>query len=351
MKQGLLLINLGSPDQPTNAAVRRYLRQFLMDRHVIDIPWSFRSMLVHGWIAPTRAPKSAHAYEKVWTKEGSPLLSLSQKFYDGVCRELPDMPVELAMRYGRPSIRAGLEKLRAKKVEMIKVISLYPQFAKSSTLTAMEQVLKDLRRMGWNVETTFLQDFYEHPAWIENLSANIATENQNFNADFLLMSYHGLPEHHIQELDPSHQHCLKKQNCCDQIGAINRRCYRAQCFATSRALIKKLNWPVDQQQVSFQSRLGRRPWIKPYSDQVIVELAKRGVKRVLVACPSFVADCLETLEEIAIRMKHDFLAAGGEDLRLVPAVNAQPKWIGQFVEMIDDPALTWLDASQASSIL
>ena len=142
-------------------------------------------MLVHGWIAPTRAPKSAHAYESVWTKKGSPLLSISQDFYDGVCRELPDTPVEIAMRYGRPSIRAALEKLRAKHVEQIKVVPLYPQFAKSSTLTAMEQVLKDLRRIGWDVETTFLQDFFEHPAWIQNLAANIEHENQDFNADVL----------------------------------------------------------------------------------------------------------------------------------------------------------------------
>lgn len=351
MKHGLLLINLGSPDQPTNAAVRRYLREFLMDRHVIDIPWTFRSMLVHGWIAPTRAPKSRHAYEKVWTKEGSPLLSISHRFFDGVCRELPETPVELAMRYGRPSIRAALERLRAKKVEHIKVVPLYPQFAKSSTLTAMEQVVKDLRRIGWDVETSFLQDFYEHPAWIRNLALNVQNENKDFDADVLLMSYHGLPEHHIQELDPSHQHCLKKQNCCDSIGPVNRRCYRAQCFATSRALVKELNWPKDRQQISFQSRLGRRPWIKPYSDHVIVDLAKRGVKRVLVACPSFVADCLETLEEVALRLKHDFIAAGGEDLRLVPGVNADPKWIEGFVEMVNDEKMTWLDASEASSIL
>jgi ferrochelatase len=307
-------------------------------------------MLVHGLIAPLRAPKSAHAYQKVWSQEGSPLLSLSQKFLDGLRRERTNLPIELGMRYGQPSIRFALEKLRAQKVETLKVIPLYPQFAKSSSLTAMESVIKELRRMNWAISPRFLQDFFEHPAWIRNLAAQVANENQTFNADFLLMSYHGLPEHHIQELDKSREHCLKR-DCCSQTGGLNSRCYRAQCFATSRALLRELDWPGERQMVSFQSRLGRRPWIKPYSDHVILDLAKKGVKRVLVACPSFVADCLETLEEVAIRMKRDFIDAGGQDLRLVPAVNEAPRWIADFANMTDDERLCWLTSAQERDIL
>lgn len=347
---GWLLVNLGSPEHPTTPAVRRYLRQFLMDKHVIDLHWSVRSVLVHGWIAPKRAPKSAHAYRAIWTDEGSPLLLHSRNLLKKIKEERPDVAIEMGMRYGRPSLRSALDRLRERKIDSLKVVPMYPQFAKSSSLTGMEAVLNELKRMNWTVETQFLQDFFEHPAWIRNLAQNIVIENQNFNADFLLMSYHGLPEHHMHELDKTKKHCLTS-GCCEVIAPVNRRCYRAQCYATSRALLRQLGWPSAQQQVSFQSRLGRRPWIKPYSDHVIVELAKRGVKRVLVTCPSFVADCLETLEEVAIRMKSDFLAAGGEDLRLVPALNDQAKWIADFAEMLDDDRLTWLSPKEVERVL
>jgi len=351
MKRGLLLLNLGSPEQPTTPAVRRYLRQFLMDRHVIDIHWSLRSILVHGVIAPLRASKSARAYQSIWSPAGSPLISISQNFAEGVRRELSDTSVELAMRYGKPNVRSALEKLRSEKIGTLQIVPLYPQFAKSSSLSAMEAVGKELKRMNWGIRPRFLEDFYDQSAWIENLSANIARENRDFRADFLLMSYHGLPEHHIQELDKSHQHCLKKVNCCGEMDFVNRRCYRAQCFATSRAVVAQLNWPKEKHEVSFQSRLGRRPWIKPYSDHVIIELAKQGVKKALVTCPSFVADCLETLEEVAIRLKRDFIAAGGQDLRLVPAVNDSPQWIKAFVKMLDDESLRWLSLSDLRDIL
>jgi ferrochelatase len=215
----------------------------------------------------------------------------------------------------------------------------------------MEAVLKELRRMHWKVEARFLQHFYDHPSWIKSLAAQIAVENQDFDADFLLFSYHGLPEHHIRQFDRTGDHCLKRLNCCDRIESANRLCYRAQCFATSRALVQHLNWPNERHQVSFQSRLGRRPWIKPYTDHVLVELAERGVKRLLVTCPSFVADCLETLEEVAIRSKRDFIAAGGQELRLVPAVNASPSWIINFVELLNDKNLNWLSSSEVQSIL
>ena len=332
MKKGLLLINLGSPDQPTSSAVRRYLRQFLMDRHVIDIPWSLRFLLVQGVIAPTRAPKSAKAYQSIWSEEGSPLVATTKKFTEGVKRELPETVVEMGMRYGRPTVRSALERLRAKGVDSLEVVPLYPQYANSSTLTAMEEVSKDLRKMEWKIEPRYLQDFYDHPKWIENLASRIEAENEDFKADFLLMSYHGLPEHHLT-------------------GLPKNRNYKEQCYATSEALRSQLQWPRDRLMVSFQSRLGRRPWIQPFTDLVAVDLANKGVKRLLVTCPSFVADCLETLEEISIRLKEDFLAAGGEELRLVPAVNDSPKWIGGFVEMLNDKKLNWLNASEVQSFL
>ncbi len=349
--EGLLLINLGSPDQPATPAVRRYLREFLMDRHMIDMHWTARSLLVHGFIAPTRAPKTARAYQSIWNEKGSPLLHFTKRFTALVAEKEGCAAVEFGMRYGRPSVRSALQRLRAAGVTELRVVPLYPQFAKSSTLTAIECVNHELKRMAWPVSAVYLQDFYDQPAWIGALSQNILKEQESFQADHLLLSYHGLPEHHIRELDKSNEHCLKSANCCDGIGKVNRLCYRAQCFATSRALIAFVRWPKERATVSFQSRLGRRPWIQPFSDRVIIDLAKSGARKVLVSCPSFVADCLETLEEIAIRMKRDFIAAGGADLRLVPAVNDSSSWADGFVAMLERPELIWLNDQQALSLL
>lgn len=350
MSKGLLLINLGSPDAATTSAVRRYLRQFLMDRHVIDNHWIVRAMLVHGIIAPLRAPKSAHAYQSVWRDDGSPLIHFSRRFAMEVAKNT-DVKVELAMRYGQPSVRSAVVKLKAAGVNDLKVVPLYPQFAKSSSLTAMEEVSKEIRRHRWNARVKFLQDFYDQPEWIGNLAEKIHTEQTAFRADHLLMSYHGLPQHHVQQFDRSGTYCLKQSNCCDQIATVNRWCYRAQCFATSRALVRALEWPVQKLSISFQSRLGRRPWIRPYSDQVIVELARAGVRRLLVTCPSFVADCLETLEEVAIRLRRDFIAAGGEDLRLVTALNDSSHWAQDFVQMIARDDLSWIDSATSQTLI
>jgi ferrochelatase len=351
MREGLLLVNLGSPDNSSTPAVRRYLRQFLMDRHVIDMHWTFRSVLVHGVIAPFRAPKSAHAYRSIWTDNGSPLLHLTKQFVERVQAHNNGIIVELAMRYGRPTIRGAIQRLKASGIDKLKVVPLYPQFAKSSTLTAIESVIHEIERANWGVSVSFLQDFYEEPEWIENLALNINKTQAEFCGDHLLLSYHGLPEHHVQELDASGVHCLKTDDCCAQVKQVNRLCYRAQCFATSRALIKQLDWPQEQHSVSFQSRLGRRPWIKPYSDHRVIELAKSGIKRVLVTCPSFVADCLETLEEISIRLRNDFINAGGEDLKLVPALNDSDDWAKHFSEMLKRSGPKWLNPGEARNIL
>jgi protoporphyrin/coproporphyrin ferrochelatase len=345
--KGLLLLNLGSPEAPTTPAVRRYLREFLMDRHVIDSHWLVRSFLVHGLIAPTRAPKSAHAYQSVWRKDGSPLIHFSKEFTKEIVKRF-DGHVELAMRYGRPSVRGALQRMKDAGVDELTVVPLYPQFAKSSSFTGIEEVMRELKRASWTVNARYLQDFYDKPEWIQNLASNIRRENNSFSADYLLMSYHGLPEHHIQEFDLSGDHCLKKEDCCAKVSDVNRFCYRAQCFATSRALIQELRWTEGTHALSFQSRLGRRPWIKPYTDIVAIDLAKKGVRRLLVACPSFVADCLETLEEIAIRLRKDFIAAGGEDLRLVPAVNASTEWAADFLKMIERKDLSWFDKTYNS---
>ena len=347
MADGWLLINLGSPEKPTIRHVRRYLREFLMDRHVIDLHWGLRAPLVHGLIAPTRAPKSARAYQAIWTEQGSPLIHHSLELLSKMENRLAPEPVELAMRYGRPSVEGALARLKKTGVDRVNVIPLYPQFAKSSTWTAVEAVARAKRRLRARFRLRFLHDFFDQPEWIEALSENIRRENQGFEADHLLLSYHGLPEHHIRQLDPSNSHCLVHANCCNTVSKETRSCYRSQCFATSRALVDRLGWPSGRFEVSFQSRLGRRPWIKPYSDHVVVELAKGGKKRLLVTCPSFVADCLETLEEVAIRLRHDFVQAGGEDLRLVPAVNASDEWARLFTQMLRRPNLSWFEEGEA----
>lgn len=350
MVKGVLLVNLGSPAEPTTKAVKKYLRQFLMDPYVIDIPWALRFPLVQGIIAPFRAPKSAHAYQSVWRTEGSPLIHFSQSFAAKV-REKIDANVALGMRYGEPSIRKALEDLKKNSVSDLKVVPLYPQFAMSSTYTAIHSVMKELDRMQWRPLVHFLRDFFAESEWTRSIADQITKENESFKAQYLLFSYHGLPEHHVTQFDRTEEYCLKLKDCCEQVRDVNMLCYRAQCFATTRAAVKELGWTKDKYSVSFQSRLGSKPWIKPYSDIVVPELAKNGVKRLLVACPSFVADCLETLEEVAIRLRDDFKQAGGEDLRLVPAVNDTSLWVDRFTKMIQRHDLAWLNSEKAIGLL
>jgi len=331
---GLLLVNLGTPDDTSPAAVRRYLREFLSDPRVLDINPVGRWGLLHLFILPTRPRKSAEAYQKIWGERGSPLLFHGQDLAAAVRARLGDgWAVELGMRYQKPSLASALDKLHAAGADRIVVFPLYPQYSASSTGSSAEEVFRLAARPWVTPTLTFVEPFYDDPGFIDAFAAQGAPVIEAARPDHVLMSFHGLPERHMHKADESGRHCLASDGCCAQIVAANRHCYRAQCFATARALAARLALAEGSWSVSFQSPLGRTPWIRPFTDIVLPELAAAGKKRVVVLSPAFVADCLETLEEIGIRAQHDFKAAGGESLTLVPSLNASPRWVEAVVAM------------------
>ncbi|PIE19024.1 MAG: ferrochelatase [Proteobacteria bacterium] len=326
MTQGLLLVNLGTPDAPTAGAVRRYLAEFLSDPRVIDINPVGRWLLLHGIILRFRPRKSAAAYRQIWDERGSPLRYHSEELAAAVAAELGDRwKVALGMRYGRPSVEDALDAVSG--AERVVVLPLYPQYASSLTGSTLQRVLGLAARRLVVPPLTLIRDFYVDPGFVASAAEVARPVLEAFVADHVLLSFHSVPEHQVKATDPSGAHCLASPGCCDRIGANNRGCYRAQSYATARALAADLELPDGGWTVAFQSRFGRIPWIRPYTDETVAALAKRGVKRLAVLCPSFVADCLETLEEIGIRAKQTFIEAGGEDLVQLPCVNAHPGWV------------------------
>ena len=336
--KGLLLINLGSPASPSRRDVKKYLGEFLMDPFVIDIATPLRMALVHGIITPLRSGKSAKAYQSIWTKDGSPLVNFTRLFAEGVKHRLrQNWDVRWAMRYGAPAIG---EVVQDWPVDEIYIVPLYPQYAESSSRTAIDRAVARIHKAsGGAKKIHILRDFYGEVEFIEAQAALIKKHVDEFAPDQLLLSFHGLPEHHLTKLHEAH--CLVTADCCNTVTARNRNCYRAQALFTASALRTHLPLNATKIKVGFQSRLGRRPWIKPYTDLLITELAAQGVKRILVSCPSFVADCLETLEEIQIRLREQFLSEGGQELKLIPALNAEPNWIERFSAMIERSSLQW----------
>ena len=325
---GVLLVNLGTPASPSVGDVRRYLREFLSDPRVIDLAAPARWWLLNAVILPFRPRRSAHAYASIWTPEGSPLLVHSRALAEGVGKALgPGFRVELAMRYGEPSIAGALDRLDADAVERVVVLPLFPQYAASSGGSALEAVYREAGRR-WNVPPIgALPAFYDDPGFLRALAEVTRPPLERFRPDHVLLSFHGLPERHVRKSDRTGAHCLARPDCCDALGEANRDCYRAHCFATARGLAARLALPAERWSVAFQSRLGRTPWIRPYTDLRLPELARAGVRRLAVACPSFVADCLETLEEIGIRARAQWRELGGEHLLLVPCLNAHPLWV------------------------
>ena len=333
--KGLLLLQLGTPDDPSPAAVRRYLSEFLSDPMVLDINPIGRWALLNLIILPTRPAKSAAAYQKIWTDEGSPLRIHGEALVDALSTRLgDDYEVAIGMRYGSGSIAEALDKLDRAGVDEIVVLPLYPQYAMSSTGTALAKLYEVAAERSIVPPLQVIPDFYAHPGYLDTVANMMKQHQADFNPDHVLFSYHGLPERHVVKSARSGQHCLVTDNCCDSINPANRSCYRAQCYATTRGLVERLQLQPDGYSQGFQSRLGRTPWIKPYTDEVIPTLLERGVKRLMVACPSFVADCLETLEEIGLEAKHDFIEAGGEDFALVPCLNSDPAWADVVADMI-----------------
>ncbi|HET7501225.1 MAG TPA: ferrochelatase [Kofleriaceae bacterium] len=327
MPTGLLLINLGTPDAPTPRAVRRYLREFLGDPRVLDIHPIGRALLLNLIILPRRPAQSAHAYASIWDpRRGSPLLYHSRDLAEGVARQLgADWHVELAMRYGRPSLGDALDALARASVERIVVLPLFPQYASSSTGTAQARVM-ELAGRCWNVPALdFVPAFFDDPGFLTAFEQVTRPVLADLRPDHVLFSFHGLPVRQIVKTDRDRTVCFQRETCCDAL--TNPNCYRAQSFSTARALATRLEISADRYTICFQSRLGRTPWIQPYTDHVIDQLGREGKKRVAVLCPAFVADCLETVEEIGIRARAQFKAAGGDELVLVPSLNATPAWI------------------------
>jgi ferrochelatase len=332
---GVLLVNLGTPEAPRPREVRRYLREFLSDPRVIDIPALPRWLLLNAVILPTRPRASAAAYAKIWTPEGSPLLVHGRALRTAVAAELGDgFAVELAMRYGEPSLRDGLASLHAADVSEILMLPLFPQYSEAANGSVLARVRELTQPAAGRPPVRALDAFYADPGFVSAWAAIARLELDAFGPEHILFSYHGLPERQVRAADPSGRHCLASESCCDAIGPANRGCYRAQCFATTRALAQALELPHAAHTTSFQSRLGRTPWIRPYTDCVLQDLAARGVRRLAVLCPAFVADCLETLEEIGIRARAQWQELGGEELHLVPSLNAHPLWVSAVAQMI-----------------
>ena len=343
---GLLLVNLGTTAAPESGAVRRYLRQFLSDPRVLDINPVGRAALLNLIILPFRPAKSAAAYRKIWTERGSPLLFHSLDLVDEVRARLGgEWSVELAMRYGEPSISGALVKLRDRGIDRVVVLPLYPQYSSASTGSTVEELFRVAGKLWVTPSLSLVEPFYDDPGFIGAFAERGAPLVASERPDHVLFSYHGLPERHMRKADATGRHCLQSDRCCDAIIDANRNCYRAQCYATTRALAAALGLEERRYSVSFQSRLGRTPWVRPYTDLVLPELAKAGARRVLVFCPAFVADCLETLEEIGIRARESFLAAGGESLTLVPSLNATPAWADAVVALIRRQAAAYAPAA------
>lgn len=334
-RKGLLLVNVGTPDEPTTPAVRRYLREFLSDPRVLDIPTAGRWALLNLVILPTRPKKSAEAYASVWGEEGSPLMAHSVAFTKKLQAELGEgWAVELGMRYGNPSLPSAIAALEARGVDEIVCFPLYPQYSSAATGTAKERVMEILRGK-WNVPPArFVGAFYDEPSFLDAFAAVARPQIEAFRPDFVLLSYHGLPERHMRRGDPTGAHCLAKRDCCARVGEANKYCYRAQCYATTRGLVERLGLAEGAYETTFQSRLGRTPWIRPYTDEALPEIRKRGFKRVAVLCPAFVADCLETVEEIGVRAKEDWEEVGGEALELVTSLNAHDVWVRAAADIL-----------------
>jgi ferrochelatase len=331
MSKAVLLVNLGSPDSPTVPDVRRYLNEFLMDGRVIDVAWPIRRFVV-GMILVNRPKESAHAYDKVWTKEGSPLV-VTSRHVQAALQQRVSVPVELAMRYQNPSIEFAVRNLAGKGIDDVLLIPLFPHYAMSSYETAVVRVQEVAARLAPGMKVTVQPPYFDRPDYIDALVAS-ASDFLKQDYDHLLFSYHGVPERQIKKSDPTGCHCLARPDCCEVASEAHATCYRAQCFRTTAAFVAKAGIPASKYSVSFQSRLGKDPWLKPYTDYELIRLAQEGKKRMLVICPAFVSDCLETIEEIGMRGCEDFMNASGREFTRIPCLNEHPLWITALENMV-----------------
>ena len=333
--KGVLLVNLGSPDNPTPKDVKPYLDEFLMDERVIDTPKWLRNIIVRGIILQTRPKKSAAAYQKIWWEEGSPLIVISERFAAKVRGETK-MPVALGMRYGSMSIKNALVELEAKGVDEVLLVPLYPHYAMSSYETVVVKTMEEQQAHFPKMRLTTLPAFYKNEGYIEVLSKSIAEGLKNFDYDHILFSYHGIPERHIRKSDPTRFHCKIDGQCCSTNSVAHNTCYRHQCFDTTERVKAYLGLPDEKVSNSFQSRLPNDPWLKPYTDFEFERFPKEGIKKLAVITPAFVSDCLETLEEIAMEGKHQFQDAGGEDYKHIPCLNDDDAWVNVMAKGVNN---------------
>lgn len=323
-KKGILLINLGSPRSTAVEDVKEYLDEFLMDERVIDYRWIFRALLVQGIILKTRPAKSAQAYKTVWTDEGSPLIVITEKIQKKL-QKIMDVPVEIGMRYAEPSIETGIRNLVEKGITEIVLFPLYPQYAMSTTESVIEKAEEVRKKKFPGVRINYVQPFYNRDLYTDCLAESIR-EKLPENFDALLFSYHGVPERHIYKTDPT-KTCNMNDCCYKETNPSHSFCYRHQCFNTTDRVIRKLDLTKDKVIVSFQSRLGKDKWIEPYTDHTLETIPQKGVKNLAIVCPAFVSDCLETLEEISVEGKEQFMEAGGETFTYIPCLNDEDRWI------------------------
>lgn len=334
--KAVLIVNLGSPDSPTPEAVKPYLDEFLMDERVIDLPFWARSLVVRGIILNVRPKKSAAAYEKIWWDEGAPLIVITGRLLDKLRTQVP-YPVEMGMRYGNPSIEAGLKKLTEAHPELEEVflVPLYPHYAMSSYETVVVKAEEVAKAHFPQLKMTVQEPFFDEASYLDALVETMKPHLED-DYDHFLFSYHGVPERHIKKGDPTGCHCLKVENCCEVASPAHAVCYRHQVMETSHKVAARLGISKDRYTVSFQSRLGPDPWLKPATDDTLEELGKKGVKNLKVACPAFVADCLETIEEIGMEGKEEFQEAGGGAFTMIPCLNDQDPWVEVLAGYINE---------------
>lgn len=334
--QGVLLVNLGSPQSPEVKDVKRYLNQFLMDGNVIDIPYLLRLFLVRGIIVPKRSANSAKLYQKIWTEEGSPLIVNSKKLANKVKTKI-STPLVLAMRYGDPSVKSGLLELNDAGVNDVLVVPLYPQYARSTTQTVIDEVEKVKAKVFPHMKASYLSPFYNNDEYIKTLANSVGSKLKEEKPDHLLFSYHGLPERHLKKADPTGSHCLQSNDCCSTPNEAHTTCYRHQCFKTTELVAKELGLKKEDYSISFQSRLGKDPWMQPYTTDKVKELADEGTKNLAVVTPAFVSDCLETIEEIGMEAKDEFIQAGGNHFTRIECINDNEDWADLLGTWLQQP--------------
>ncbi|NCX95998.1 MAG: ferrochelatase [Chitinophagia bacterium] len=332
----VVLMNLGSPASTEVADVKKYLDEFLMDPRVIDKPLLLRTLLVKGIITPFRAKNSAEAYRSIWTKEGSPLVHITRQAAKALS-EISPYSIYVAMRYGSPDMQSAFDaiKEKQKEVEHVVLLPLYPHYAMSSYETAVEHAKAIHAKGKYGYSISFVPPFYNHPTYINALANSIIEYKNKYNCH-LLFSYHSIPVRHVEKTDVTGEHCFKNANCCTVPSAAHNTCYRHQCFETTRLVAEKLGLGEKEYSIAFQSKLGREAWLTPATTKRMEEMPQYGIKKVMVVCPSFVSDCLETLEEIAIREMENFKDAGGEDYVFIPCMNTQPMWINAMQELVNE---------------